>query len=860
MDTMKNTKLNHWKALFKKYYPCFLAGGFVLAVYLFYVIVAEIYPFGDKSVASFDLSAQICPFVEHLFDVMNGRSTLFYSNALGGGADVFGSLAYFIISPFSFLFLIWGEGMVAETVVIVLGLKIVLIAAMGAWFAVKMFSIEKPVCALLGVLYAFCGYTFVANTYINWLDLLMYMPLGVWTFKRFLETGKFVAFSAVVAACIYTSFSIACFAMLTVYPALLFYGLFNRKKEEFLPFVAKVSLAFVCAVLAALPILVPALISYLRAGRSAGEFFGGITKGYDSGGINAETYKKYLAKGMDEKLTYILADGVLLIGTVVYFCRSKLKTGLSKFMLATGILTLIPVFVDESMLLLNMGSYMSYALRFGFLNAIYFLGGACLGVNELKFFKKEKNEGACPKRNVVIPVLYSVIFGSLFVLACVFFAGNHHISASKIFEDSSTQAAVKDFAYKFAHSQGGIFAIGIFFGCVVLILGTGCVLAVKKKLPMRLFSIFAAAIVMFQGVFYGEQLVGGNLSTQNIRFNDYQAMAQTLREIDDGFYRVRDYSNKYSANICFEGETSVFTVFSSMVDKNNLAAASMFGYSNNGQNASRGNGGVILGDCVLGYKYILVDAAKNNGQDKKTVDSKSWYDPVMVEKDGKQEHLQIERRPGVANAVYVYENDRVFPSTFVVDSGEFRFAVEDNSTAENRKRNQLAFYHYLAGSDSVKEVTGGNIETLSKKLWNNCGKISVEKNTITVDVDVQDEGKFLMVPFVALKGFEVTVNDRPAKLLDNDIKFLCVALEQGENTVCFTYQSPYGKYLLLSSLFAFVALAFVAVILTRTKLFDSCEKVVGIAGVAVAAAVLLVFFVVPIGVFLNKCFLLLIAT
>jgi hypothetical protein len=28
--------------------------------------------------------------------------------------------------------------------------------------------------------------------------------------------------------------------------------------------------------------------------------------------------------------------------------------------------------------LLNMGSYMSYALRFGFLNALYFLGGACL--------------------------------------------------------------------------------------------------------------------------------------------------------------------------------------------------------------------------------------------------------------------------------------------------------------------------------------------------------------------------------------------------------------------------------------------------------------------------------------------------
>jgi hypothetical protein len=34
--------------------------------------------------------------------------------------------------------------------------------------------------------------------------------------------------------------------------------------------------------------------------------------------------------------------------------------------------------VDEVMVVMNMGSYMSYALRFGFLNALYFLGGACL--------------------------------------------------------------------------------------------------------------------------------------------------------------------------------------------------------------------------------------------------------------------------------------------------------------------------------------------------------------------------------------------------------------------------------------------------------------------------------------------------
>lgn len=825
-----------------------------MALYLFFVFVAKIYPFGERSIASYDLSAQIAPFIEHFFDVFKGRSTLFYSNALGGGADMFGSLVYFVVSPFSPLFLVFGEGMVAEATVLVLGLKLGVIAWIGAWFATHLFTIERPVCLCIGVLYTFCGYTFVANTYINWLDFLMYMPFCVWAFKKFLQTGNFWPFSALMAACVCTSFSIACFAMLTVYPALVFYVIFNKDKKEILPFIACVSLAFVCALLIALPVWVPALLAYMRAGRGSGELLSGVFSCLDGWKLDGKEYTEKLASSLEAKVTYILADIVFVIGTVFYFCRSKLKNGLSKFMLVTGLLTLIPVFVDECMLLLNMGSYLSYALRFGFLNAIYFLGGACLGIDGLKLCEKEEKVGAGTRRKWIVPAIYCFIFGALFVAMALFFGGNYHTKVSVWFKNDSVATAIRQFAGRFAHSIGGIFAIGIFSAGVALILVTGIVLVVKKKLPIRILSFFGAAIVVMQGVFFSELLVAGNLSTQNIRFGDYAAMAQTLRERDDGLYRVRDYSNNYSSNICFEGETLVATSFSSMMDKNNFAAAMMFGYSGNGKNIARGNGGVILGDCVLGYKYLLVDASKNDGSDKATADSKSWYDPVMVDVDGKQEHLCIQSRPGVSDAVYVYENDRVFPMTFVVDSGEFRFVAKN--TSENRKKNQLAFYHYLAGSDEVETVTGSNIMTLSEKLWADCGELSLDKNTITVSVNTKESGKFLMIPFVALDGFTATVNGRAAQVLDNDIKFLCVALDAGANTVVFTYQSPYGTYILLSLLMAVAAVLLVVVILKRTKLFQRLEKAIGGLGVAVTCVVLGFFFTFPMCVFGVKCLML----
>ncbi len=194
---------------FREKYAYFLAVFPVLFLYLFMLVVDRVFPFGEYTVASYDLSSQICPYIEHLFDVIDGKSTLFYSYSIVGGADVFGGLAYFIISPFSFLFLLFGDGRVAEAVVVVIPLKLIAIALSGTWFAKKFFTIPDTICAFIGVAYAYCGYTFVANTYINWMDFLIYAPFAMWAFSHFVKTGKYLPFSLVVALFIYTCFSIA---------------------------------------------------------------------------------------------------------------------------------------------------------------------------------------------------------------------------------------------------------------------------------------------------------------------------------------------------------------------------------------------------------------------------------------------------------------------------------------------------------------------------------------------------------------------------------------------------------------------------------------------------------------------------
>lgn len=282
---IKKFDIERWKErigrFFDKNFALVSAPLFVMVLYVVGLIMFRVYPFGNKyTAASYDLSAQICPFIEHLFDVIQGKSTLTYSYAIVGGADVTGTFLYFFISPFSFLFLIFGDGKVAQASSIVMLCKLGTVAFAGAWFAKKVFKgIPDYLCIAIGVVYAYCGYTFVSNTYINWVDFLIYMPFCVAAFKHFTKTDKFLPFSILMACCVYTCFSIACFSMFTVFPALVVYGLLCVEKERKMRFIAYLCLSFVVAILISLPVLVPAFAAFLRSARG-GDLFENLWYGF----------------------------------------------------------------------------------------------------------------------------------------------------------------------------------------------------------------------------------------------------------------------------------------------------------------------------------------------------------------------------------------------------------------------------------------------------------------------------------------------------------------------------------------------------------------------------------------------------
>ncbi len=622
------------------------------------------------------------------------------------------------------------------------------------------------------------------------------------------------------------------------------YAFFCVDKEKRNSFVAYLCLAFFVAVLIALPLLIAALMAYLRSGRGGGlfdEFWYGITEQDGSYGFDIGGYFSRSGEALYRKFSYIFSDSVFVFLTIVYFVRSKLKTPLSKFMLVAGIFTLVPVVVDEAMLLMNMGSYMSYALRFGFLNALYFLGGACLALRGVCFradtafdgteLEKKGKEGSM--------TFYAVVTLIVAVVICCFVSSDAYLTIwDNFISDSVALDNAHGFSGMFAHSLGGLQVVAVLFILVGFSALLGTLLVKNKEISARVMSVLLLCVVAVQVVFYNEQLVVGNRST-HYNFNHYETMTAVLNERDDGYFRIKDYNDKLTADVPFTCNSNSFSVFSSVIDGDNFEIVDLFGYSGNGRNSMKSARGNFFGDCFLGYKYFFVNEESND-----SVSKLSYIDPLegadgTFERDEEGNIVTLH-----SGAFYMYENTSVFPLGYTVADGEFRFPEEN--TSANRVKNQLALYKFLGGeSNSVGSVTTNMVKSLGKDLWTRAAEVQVGAGEITATVTAE-EGEYLFLNFVASKGYTVTVNGKEAELVDNDLHFLSVALEEGENVVKFTYSSPYVKYFAIGAAVSVAALLAVAFVVKKTRFMEAASGIIAWTGVALAAGVVLFFMVFPV--------------
>ena len=632
---------------FVKYYGFFFIPLFVFAVFLVAQASFGIYPFGSAVMSSYDMLAQENPFIEHYFSVLKGESGLFHTFYIGGGMDMFGSLAYCTISPFTFLFLLGGEGYSFHMVSFVLPLKVAC-AGISAFCLLRKYfrSIPDYLSVTLAILYAYGGYLYVANTYIVWLDISIYIPVVICGFIRLMQKDDLKLFSISLACMIYACFSIACFSFFLLFPTLVAYVIFCVDKNERKRKLTRLCFGFVLAVAMALPLMFPALYAYTKAGRNTG-IFSEIFRIYSQSQINDGK----LVEHVYEKFTYILCNSTFIFLGGYYFVCSKKGDKFALFSVVAFLILVLPCIVDESMLLLNMGSYMSYALRFGFLLDGFGLIVAAKGLSLMCEKSAEKNaeekseavtdddkENEKKTRKPALRPTIGIVIVCVLVCSCLFFTfrffnfvydGDYKTSKlvsafMKWTSMSEGNMPFSSFFPSFAHSEGGLEVTGILFFAVTLVFLLTLVCVKYLNVKFRDIVSILCVLSLSQAVFFNFSLVKGD--RQGGSMENYSAYKEVVDGVNnlygENYYRYKNYDYFISSDSPLVVHSYGHSLFSSMADAKNITVQTKFGYAGNGKNSTKTHSGSAFTDAVLGYKYIVYNVYDGDESD---ANGKSYY-------------------------------------------------------------------------------------------------------------------------------------------------------------------------------------------------------------------------------------------
>ncbi len=206
--------------------------AFILpAVVLFAVFsVCGIKPSGNKSILIYDLGSQYIDFYSSWRNVLTGKANIFYSFSRSFGGDYYTLAAYYLMSPFNLLLLLFPASSVVSAVTAIYYLKIMTASFTCAMYLkkTKLFSLDIRFTPIFGCIYVFCGWAVMYSMNIIWLDALYLLPLVFWSLEHFFISRLPYAFIITLSFSIiinfYIGFMIAAFTAVYLIFLLLFLG------------------------------------------------------------------------------------------------------------------------------------------------------------------------------------------------------------------------------------------------------------------------------------------------------------------------------------------------------------------------------------------------------------------------------------------------------------------------------------------------------------------------------------------------------------------------------------------------------------------------------------------------------------
>ena len=170
---------------------CYYLSFAIVAVVMLVVCIAEkIAPFGENSLTLVDSVHQYLPFFSELRDKLLHEGSLLYTWNVALGSNFVSLAAYYLMSPFNLILLVFGKEQIAAVTCFLMCLKIALTAVAMVHFLSWKDGEKKRsfLIVAVSVAYALSNYVIGYNWNTMWLDCIMIFPLIMLGFGRMLES------------------------------------------------------------------------------------------------------------------------------------------------------------------------------------------------------------------------------------------------------------------------------------------------------------------------------------------------------------------------------------------------------------------------------------------------------------------------------------------------------------------------------------------------------------------------------------------------------------------------------------------------------------------------------------------------
>lgn len=159
-------------------------------IYLIYLKLMNIFPFGERSILKSDLYQQYINFLCYFREILLHGKSIVISWNLGLANNFYTTFAYYLMSPLNLFVILFNSSNMDIFVEIITCVKITLMTNFFILFLDKSYKYKSNETIIFGLIYAYSSYVICYSFHIMWLDCLYMLPIVLLFVDKYIERGK----------------------------------------------------------------------------------------------------------------------------------------------------------------------------------------------------------------------------------------------------------------------------------------------------------------------------------------------------------------------------------------------------------------------------------------------------------------------------------------------------------------------------------------------------------------------------------------------------------------------------------------------------------------------------------------------